>query len=438
MNVTSIFSRRAADRPVIPAALRRRFAHLIWDIAWYGILNGSAIAFVGVFAVRLGASPLQIGLLTAMPAVMNLLVALPAGRWLQARPLTRAVFWTSIGQRWFYLFYAVLPFLLGPRAQIWTLIVVTIVMSIPGTALAIGFNALYAAAVPEEYRGLVAGRRNAAYALASIVATVLSGFLLSRLPFPLGYQVVFAVGFVAALASSLHLRAVHVSEANAPRLRQRLGDLAGPGGTRIGNDPRPDIGLRSYMVGSSLRLAQRVRDLGHFRTVLSLVALVHLTLFLGAPLFPIYFVQELGLSDRWIGIGNGVFYVALFLGSMRLAAVSRALGHRGALALGMLVISFYPVFLSLADGVELYLVASVVGGVAWSLVFGSLGNYVLEMIPEETRSTYLALHNMALQAGILVGSLTAPLLAGWVGLTPALLIAAGARLAVGVLLWRRG
>ena len=73
-------------RPV-PEAYRRNFNHLILDIAWFGVLNGSAVAFVAVYATRLGASAFQLGLLNAMPAVVNLLFALPAGRWLQALSL---------------------------------------------------------------------------------------------------------------------------------------------------------------------------------------------------------------------------------------------------------------------------------------------------------------------------------------------------------------
>jgi MFS family permease len=345
--------------------------------------------------------------------------------------------------RWFYLFWVFLPLFLGPHAQVTALVIITILMSIPGTALAIGFNALYAAAVPEADRGRVAGWRNAAFALASIIATVISGFLLSNLPFPLGYQMVFGIGFLAALASSLHLRALNVPAARPSRLHRRLGTLAAPGSPAMGNVPRFGLGLRAFM-SAGTQTVRRARALGHFRTVLLLVMLLYLTLFLGAPLFPLYFVEALELSDRWIGIGNGVFYFALFAGSFQLDRLSRRLGHRGALALGMSTIAFYPALLAAAgalavnDGLVVYLLASVVGGVAWSLVFGSLGNYVLGLIPEEVRPTYLALHNMALQGGILAGSLLASLLAGWLGLTGALLLAAAARAGVGLLLWRWG
>ena len=50
------------------------------DIFWFGILAGSAQAFLAVYAARIGASAYQVGLLTAGPAVVSLVVSLPAAR----------------------------------------------------------------------------------------------------------------------------------------------------------------------------------------------------------------------------------------------------------------------------------------------------------------------------------------------------------------------
>jgi hypothetical protein len=127
-------------RPV-PAERRSFFLHLYLDMAWFGVLSGSAIAFVAVFVARQGADALQIGLLNAGPAIMNLFFTLPAGRWLENRPIGKAVFWTSIGQRLFYLPWVFLPALLLPSGQVWSLIALTLLMSIPATPLAVGFNA---------------------------------------------------------------------------------------------------------------------------------------------------------------------------------------------------------------------------------------------------------------------------------------------------------
>ena len=161
---------------VAPPELQRRFHHLYGDIAWYGLLAGTTIAFLGVYAARLGATALQIGLLTAGPALVNLVFTLPIGRWLQVRPIGRSVFGSAVAFRLLYLVYALLPLTLPPDAQLQALIWATFLFTIPGVALAIGFNALFAQAVPPEWRGVVAGRRNALLSVTYIVASLLSGY----------------------------------------------------------------------------------------------------------------------------------------------------------------------------------------------------------------------------------------------------------------------
>ena len=204
--IRKLFAYLFPVQPGVPDHLRSNIRHLTWDIGWWGLLNGSTLTFMTIYAARIGANTSQIGLITAMPAMVNLLLALPAGSWLKSRPIDKSVFWTSLGQRFFYLFMAFLPWLMSDNLQIWMLILFTLLMSIPGSAIAVGFNALFADAIPTRYRGVVAGRRNAVFAITSIISAVVSGQLLELIPFPINYQVVFAIGFLGALMSSIHLR----------------------------------------------------------------------------------------------------------------------------------------------------------------------------------------------------------------------------------------
>ena len=110
----------------------------------------------------------MVGLLTAGPAVINLMFTLPAGRWLESRPIGPSVFWSAVFNRVFYLLWVVIPWLFLPQGQLWAFVLVTLLMSIPGTALSVGFNALFAEAVPTEWRGHVTGIRNAVLAVAFI------------------------------------------------------------------------------------------------------------------------------------------------------------------------------------------------------------------------------------------------------------------------------
>ncbi len=436
-----------SSRP-IPAAYRSNFLHLYLDIAWFGVLAASAAAFVTVYAARQGASALQIGLFSAGPAVMNLAFTLPTGRWLERQAVDAAVSWAAILHRLFYLLWVPLPLLLGAEGQVWALVATTLLMSIPGTALAVGFNALFAEAVPPEWRGHVAGARNALLSITFVAVSLLCGYILDALPFPTGYQVVFGIGFVGAAMSTLHLWFVVPRPDGQPRRRvgRGLGDLAWPGRFRFLPDSlQPGVALRFLARGRSREVGDR-RDgpirapevlRSPFGRLLAVLFAFHVTVHLAVPLFPLHWVNNLGLVDQEIGYGTAVFYGSVFLGSIQLERLVRRLGNQGVTAVGAMVMAFYPACMALAQGLGLFLLGSAAGGIGWSLVSGALTNYLLDKIPDDRRPAYLAWYNLALNAALLLGSLTGPLVANAIGLRTALLIFASLRLlaAAGIWVW---
>lgn len=425
---------------VIPARLRPTFFHLYLDIAWYGVLSGSAIAFLNVYATRLGASPLQIGLISAGPAVVSLIFTLPAGYWLERQPLGPAVFWTAILHRAFYLLWILFPLFLALHAELSALIFTILLMSVPGAAMAVGFNALFADAVPTEWRSHVAGVRNALLSLTFIATTLIAGQILDRAPFPLGYQVVFAIGALGAAMSSLHLAFVRPPRGtHPPRQGPWAVDMAQPGRVRpLIDSPRSSVGLR-FLARSNSPKGLRVEILrSPFGRVIGVLFVFHVAQYLAIPLFPLVWVNRLGLGDDVIAVGQACFYLTVFLGSMTLSRVTGRLGNQGATALGVVMLASYPLLTAFMHTPGMLYVSSLIGGLAWSLTGGALANYVLDKTPPDDRPAHLAWYNLSLNAGILVGALAGPLMAQSIGLTVALLVAAAGRLLAGVLIWRRG
>lgn len=433
---------RRAARP-IPVEYRSIFFHFYLDIAWYGVASGSAIAFVAIFATRLGAAGWQLGLLTAAPAIVGLFLTLPAGRWLENRPIGRAVFWTSLFHRLCYLPWLFLPFLFNPSNQIWALVILTFLMSIPGTSLAVGFNAMFAEGVPTEWRSHVVGVRNALLALTYVGTSLLCGWLLSQLPFPTGYQIVFGIGFIGAIMSSIHLWYVQANLKKQP-IRgsgsgKSLGDMAYPGLNRAwGDGLRSIVGLR-FLTRSQGRPFFNLHTLkGSFGGIVLLLFVFHLGQFLANPLYPIYWVRQMNITDQDIGLGNAVFYVTVFLGSTQLKRLSDRLGHHKVAMLGMIGMSFYPILTAFTKEITLYLITAVLGGFAWAFVVGALGNYILEKIPENDRPAHLAVYHLALNGATLLGSLSGPFLADLTGIVGALVLAAVFRLLAALAFWRWG
>jgi MFS family permease len=407
------------DIPVINRIRRnilaRNSIHLYFDMLWFGVLTGSTLSFLAIYAARIGASSFQIGMINGAQAVVNLFVALPAGHYLSKQPVDRTVFFSAILQRIFYGFLILVPLLFAPSGQMATILVITFAMSIPGTSLAIGFNALFADSVPVEHRGRVAGIRNAVLSIATIASTLACGQILTWVAFPLNYQIVFGIGFLGAAMSTLHLWFVKPAfrEDNA---RERI---------------QVETGSRRGVIKGLLRF-DVLR--GKYGSKIGLLLIFHFVQYLGIAIFPIYQVNIIHLSDSVISIGNGLFYVLMFLVSIRLEGITRRFGYRNALGFGMAFLAFYPMFLTLSTSPLLYYVASCFGGIAWGFAGGTIYNYVLESAPLGGRAGYLAWYNLVFNAGILAGSLGGPLLGQLTNLHIALWIIAAGRLAAGLAL----
>lgn len=395
------------------AADQHNFRRLYWDIGWYGITAGSVLTYLGIYAARLGATGLEIGLLTAGPAVINLLFSLPFGRYLQGRPIVRATFLSSVWQRLGFLALVPLPFLFNYRGQVWATVLITLLMAIPGTLLAIAFNALFAETVPAERRALVVGRRNAIIAVVITLTVLVCGQILDRVGFPQAYAIVFALGGVGAMFSSNHLSRLKIDARATPQTGLPVDESV----------PEKKSALRLGILR------------GPFGAFMLAYLLFYLFQYLPIPLFPLFNVNILHLTDGEISLGNALFYVTMMLGSLILPRLTAYRGHRFLLILGSFLYTVYPALLFFAQGVPLYLTANFLGGFSWAILNGGLVNRLMERVPHDQRPAHMAIHNLVLNIGILAGSLIGPLLGDWFDLRMLMLISALLRASAGVLLF---
>jgi MFS family permease len=422
--------------PADNALLRRNSRHLLHDAAWFGVLAASSMAFLAVFATRLGASPFQVALLTAVPAAINLLASIPFGKWMEGRSLVRVTFRSSIWTRLGYLLLVPLPALAGGDAGIWAVILITALMSVPSTLLAISFNALFADLVPPDWRAFVVGRRNALLSVALTATVLASGWLLDHLDFPGNYQWVFAIGALGALLSSYHLgKLIAPSDDRLPpRVGQPLLDMGPSGGSRPADAARSDSGLRFLTRAHGGRLLRLDLLRGSFGGFLLAYLAFYTFQYMPQAVFPVFWVRELKLTDGAIGLGSALFYLAMMGTSLGLRRVTGVFGHRRLLHVSSLFYSVYPFLTGLAQDATLFWVASFVGGAVWGLLNGALINRLMERVPEDDRPAHMALHNLALNLGILVGSLLGPVLVAGLDIQGAMLGAGVLRLLGGLVL----
>jgi len=407
----------------VPPEYRSNFLHLYLDIGWFGVLSGSTVNFLNIYATRLGATGYQIGLLGAMSAVVTLFLAIPAARWIEKQKIDRAMFWTSLIYRIGFISFALLPWLFSNNGQISFMIVITFFMAIPLTPLGVGFNALFAEAVPSEYRAHVAGMRNVMFAITYMLTSLLSGYILDKVVFPMGYQIVFGIGFIGAMLSSFHL--YHIKNA---------GDKIAPPLSKPKLDPTSQASI-SRNIFSSLRLD--ILQTPFLVILLSLFAF-HLAQNLPTPIFPIFNVRALHLTDNQIGIGTALFYLTVLIGSTRLRRFAQRLGNKRITGLGVMGMAIYPTILAFSTQVWHYYSVSLIGGFFTALATGSYANYMLEHIPPDDRPNHLAWYNIILNIAILTSSLAGPAIADQIGLFNALILFGILRFLAGAIILKWG
>jgi MFS family permease len=419
----------------VPQEYRSNFRHLYMDIAWFGILNGTILSFLSVFATRSGASGSQVGFIGAVPAVANLIFSIPASILLQKLPTARVVFWSSFLQRIFYLGLALLPFFIRSQPLIWVIIISTFLMSIPGTGLAVGMNALIAQTVPVEWRAHVVGRRNTLLSLFSIGALTLSGQLLTVLPFPVNYQVVFIIGFLGSMLSCLHLYLIKPLAQNEPH-----SSIPNAASTRL----KSKYARGRLEVRRKIKLANQPQKLnlnalkGKYGLVMFILSMFWLALFLSVPIFPVYMVNVLKLNDQTISLGSSFFQITAMLGATQIGVLARRHSNHKLTGLGLTGLMVYPLLLPLSKTTLIFIIVSALGGVFWAMVNGCLVNYLLELIPSNNLAGHLAWYNLALNAATLAGSLFGPMIAAEIGLTTALIVFGLGRFLSGIALLRWG
>lgn len=239
----------------LTALQRSNFRHIYGDVIWYGVLHGTAIAFLNVYAARLGATTFQIAFITSAPAAVNLLLSLPIARWLEQRQLHGPVSRSALYHRLPYFLMATLPLWLANSSQPLALAVITLVMAMPGTAFVIGFNAQYAQVVPPQWRLIISGRRVALVAASITVSALLAGQLLDHIPFPLNYQIVFLLGGLGSLVTTYHVASLRVPQPDELQPAPNAGGGLLEGGTAVGmlralNPMRSSTGLRFLLRGN--------------------------------------------------------------------------------------------------------------------------------------------------------------------------------------------
>jgi len=256
----------------------RNTVFLVAEVFFASIM-GAASAFNGAFAVRMGATNSQIGLLSSIPALIALLISIPAGRFLQTRVKRKPwLLGTLTLSRVGMLMVALSPFVPLKNDQGLLVVAILIIMSTPASFFNVGFIPMLADVIPEENRATVFSARNIIAGAMTSVCVLLFGQWLTRMTFPINYQIMFTVGWAFSFMSIFFLSKVQV-----------------PDSVPASNPPRTDKSLKNQWKS----LIQAFRDQPAFMRITRNTILNSIGLWIASPLYIIFFVPATYLCPNW-------------------------------------------------------------------------------------------------------------------------------------------
>lgn len=378
----------------------------------HGILQSLAASifqpFTGIFAINLGASNTQIALLSSLPALMSLVSMIPGAlflrRFSQKKRITAGLF---LGNRVFMLFVALVPLFSRDARAAWLVVLIGL-MNLPGAVANIAWQSLMGDMFLPSERGDVFARRNQWSTLVGFAPTILAGWLLDIIRFPIGYQIMFAGAFILALAEVAVFMRLH--EDGLPAVPDESPMAALPARRRIAAE-------LDTILSSHLYLRYNLCSF-----------LFHFGWQMGWPLFTIYQVKYLGANNTWTAWFSVTSGIASFATYRWWGRYADRVGNMRGLVFATLGMAINPVFYAVSNKLWMIALFNLSMGFFVAGTVLLLFNSLLEVAPRAHRTRFIAYNNTLIQLSASTAPFIGNLFNDWLGIKGALLVTAGMRM----------
>ena len=394
------------------AVQKKNFRYVQIDGAGVSISNIAA-PFLPVFLTRLGATNFQVGLLTSMPGMTGLLLAIFVGRFLQSRK--NIVPWYSVSRLLVILCFAftgILALLIPANHVIFATLLIWAFATIPQTALAVAFSVVMNAVAGPAGRYALLSRRWIIFGFTGAVGTFIVIRVIDLIAFPLNYAIMFLVLSLGGFISFYFSRRIQLPDQTTP----------------------PSLSSRGSMRESVGAFASLLKKNPAFVSFASKRFVYYSALVLGLPIMPLYLVRDVNATDGDIGAVSMAMSLVMLVGYFVWPLVSRRRNGRFVLLATTFGMMLYPALSASTTRIELIILFSGIAGFfqgGLDLVFF---DELMKTVPEEHGATFVAIAQSMQYLSTIFAPLLGTWIAGYVGLGGALWFSAGLRL-IGFLLF---
>ncbi len=377
-------------------------------------ISNVAAPFLPVFLTRLGASNFQVGLLTSMPGVTGLILAIIVGRFLQTR--RNIVPWYSVSRLLVISCYAMtglFTFLLSKEYAVVATLAVWAFATLPQTALAVAFSVVMNAVAGPQGRYALLSRRWAIFGLTTVVMTFFVTRTIDLIAFPRNYELMFFGLSIGGLISYYFSNRIKLPDQTPPM-----------------------IAPSSSALDSARNYFSLIRSVPAFVSF-SLKKFVYISaMTLSAPIMPLFLVREVKATDSQIGTITMAMTIVMLAGYFIWPWSSRKYGGRFVLLATTFGMIFYPALTAATPHVPLIILYAGIAGLFQAGLDLVFFDELMKTVPPEYGATFVSLAQSMQYLSAIVAPLIGTWLADSIGLGGALWVSAGLRL-LGFILFLR-
>ena len=340
-----------------------------------------AATYLSLFALALGATRGQIGLMSSLSSLNAALFLLPGAAIVEQLGNRRNVTLITgflIG-RSIFLLLALVPLGFASPLAVYVVIGLAVTRSAFMALSLPGALSLIADITPVAWRGRYLSARNIAIGIAGMAATFLMGQLITAIGGLTGYQWALGLAFALSMVSAFSFARIQEPPSKAPSTK---------------------AGVR----GPRWLMLRQLREHPGFLSFCITATLWTLSLSVAGPFFNVYLVEVLKASAGFVGATSLATGLAALPGHRLFGTLIDRWGPSRVQLITGLFIPLLPFAWAVIRSPRQMMPISLVGGFMWAGYNLASFNLLLELTPKDRRERYTALYQMVVTAAAAGGA----------------------------------
>ena len=380
-----------------PAEVQHNLRNFWFDGLFASANDAILLTYLTLYILALGASEVQIGLMSSLGSLAATLVLLPGALMVERLGYRKRIVVATggIGARIMILLMVLAPFVVQGPGLVALAIGLEVVRQGLGNIALPAWVSLSGDIVPMAWRGRYFAARNIVMSLANILIVILTGQMITRMDQPGGYQVALGLAFAFGITS-----AYFFSRPKQPPIPPA--------------PPQAPAQKPRSLLSQALISRELFRPLLENRLLLMFclsAALWNFALNISGPFFSVYQAKVLMLTPATIGLLATVSSLSGLPAQRIIGPLTDRLGPRRVQLITGFLIPLLPIgwlFVTRADWAPWQItLINLAGGFLWAGYSLASFNMLLALMPAEQRARLTALYQVivtiSLAAGAAVG-----------------------------------